>query len=99
MNLEIIITILFVLMWGFFDRIREIAIFPGWVSRIHEWFDTYYNPDVSTWWPFRDCYHTFKALPVFMLFGLIWYWSGIMNAIYIYIAWAIGQKLGLLTRK
>ena len=98
-DLIMIIIIVFTLIYGFFDRIREIAMFPGWVSRIHKWFDTYYNPDVPEWNPFRDCYHTFKALPIFILFGLVWYFGGIINAIFVYLAWAVGQRLGLLTRK
>ncbi len=91
--------ILFALLWGFLDRQREIAVFPGWISRLGPWFDTFYTPHAPVWNPFRDAYHSFKAIIVFVLFGLVWWWFGFFNAVYMYAAWAVGQKVGLLLRK
>ena len=89
----------FMLFWAFADRIKEIAVFPGWTSAIHEWLDTHYTDILPDWVPFRDAYHLFKALPVYLLCGFIWYKFGFMICLYSYAAWATGQFLGLATRK
>lgn len=91
--------LLFVFFWAITDRIREIAIFPGWVSSIGKWFDTYYNPNIGTWYPFRDAYHTFKNIAVLFLFIVTWRIFDFMTAIYLIIIWMAGQFLGLLFRK
>ena len=91
--------LLFVFFWAITDRIREIAVFPWWLSSINNWFDTFYNPDIGTWWPFRDAYHTFKNLAPMMLFFLVWWWFDFYTAIYMIIVWMAGQFLGLLFRK
>lgn len=99
MNEFAMFIVLFTLIWGFLDRQREIAIFIGWVSKLGSWFDTFYTPDAPVWNPFRDAYHLFKALPIYLLFALVWWQFGFINAAYMYAAWAVGQFLGLLLRK
>ena len=41
---------LFLLFWALTDRMREIAVFPGWVSALGGWFDTFHNKDITTLW-------------------------------------------------
>ena len=91
-------TLIFIILWGILDRQREIAVFPGWISKLGKWFDTFYTPTQPVWWPFRDAYHTFKAIIVYVFVGWIWYHYGFVDAVYTYAGWAIGQKIGLFTR-
>ena len=93
------VIVAFILVWALMDRIREVAIFPGWTSSLHEWLDTHYTDKLPDWVPFRDAYHLFKAIPVYILCGLVWYHFGFMNFLYAYAAWAAGQFLGLTTRR
>lgn len=90
---------LFVFIWALTDRQREIAVFPGWYSKLGEWFDTHYNPNVGAWWPFRTAYHTFKNIIVLLLYVLTWIFYDFMTANYVIIIWMAGQFLGLITRK
>ena len=93
------IILLFVFVWAFSDRLREIAVFPGWESKWGKWFDTYYTPDMWKWIPWRDAYHLFKAVAIWFLVLLIFIIFGWEVALYIYAAWAVGQFAGLVARK
>ncbi len=91
--------IFFVMFWAITDRFREVAVFEGWVSSIHEWFDTYYSLNLPSWFLFRTAYHTFKNLPVLFLFGLVWWLFGFWNGFYMAGTWGIGQWVGLLAAR
>lgn len=98
----------FIIIWIFVysvcDRIREIAIFPGWESMFGPWFDTYNANN------YLDAYHLFKWLPlVILIASLVWItmkrrrlgswvpsWGFICLAL---MAWAAGQYLTLLLVK
>jgi len=90
---------LFVLIWAITDRIREIAIFPGWISVFGKWFDTFYNDKITTLWPFRTAYHTFKNLAVIALVIIVWINYGFIISMSIVAIWGSGQFIGLLFRK
>lgn len=91
--------ILWIFIWCLCDRLREIAIFPGWESIFGSgWFDQYYTPDTPTWLPHRDAYHYFKWFPWAILFVAIWhyfrwYWAWLLG-----FTWWLGQLLGKLFR-
>jgi len=88
----VIFMFVYIFIWGFTDRLREIAIFPGWESRLGRWFDLYntkYN---------LDAYHIFKWIPVFGLFIFIAF-IDYKVAAFFWLAWGAGQAAGLLTRK
>ena len=92
--------ILFVLIWAIADRLREIAIFPGWVSRFGGWWDRFFTPSIPSWVPWRDGYHAFKNLPVLLLFVITWLVYGLWpSALAVVGAWTIGQWVGLAFRK
>ena len=90
--------VIYILLWGFLDRLREIAGWIHWQSIFGPWFDTV-NEVGSKWWPFRDGYHTFKGLAILILCGIVGYYAGILNGIYAYAAWATGQYIGKLTKR
>jgi hypothetical protein len=76
--------IIAMLFWGLFNRLKEIAQWDNWTSKFGRWFDTYHEKGPK-WFPFRDSYHTFK-------------YAGWTYTLYAYIAWALGQYIGLLTK-
>ncbi len=88
--------ILFTFFWAFTDRFREVAIFPGWVTRFWKWFETHYNPNQPIWNPIRTAYHTFKNSPVSYLFVLMWLQYGFWKAFQLVGTWYIGQTIGLI---
>ena len=90
---------LFFFLWALTDRLREIAVFPGWISVFGEWFDTFYNKNASTLNPFRDAYHTFKNLAVLFFVLMVWWFYGFIIALSMLAIWMSGQFLGLLFRK
>ena len=98
---EIQILILgFVFFLSITDRLREIAIFPGWHSIFGKgWFDQYYTIDTPKWWPMRDGYHFFKWLPIALLYVLLWWLFDFWIACLMYFVWWLGQILGKLFRK
>ena len=91
--------VLFVLVWAIADRLREIAIFPGWVSRFGGWWDRFFTPSIPSWVPWRDGYHAFKNLPVLILVVASVYTYGWLPSLYVMAAWGIGQYVGLAFRK
>ena len=90
--------LLFVFIWAFTNRQSEIAIFPGWKSKLGEWFDTYYNDKLPEWFPGRYAFHSFKGIPVWSLVIMMLIVFDIKTAFYTYLIWAAGQFLGLVTR-
>ncbi len=90
--------IIFILVWGFLERQKEIAAWPNWKSKFGPWIDTV-NLIGPKWWFFRDAYHTFKGLSICVLCIIIVYYAGFANGVYAYAAWAVGQYIGKLTKK
>ena len=86
------------LFYGIFDRLREIAQWDFWSSVFGNWLDTY-NEKGPKWFPFRDAYHTFKNIPVYTICIIVGYYAGWQNGLYAYIAWALGQYIGILTKE
>jgi hypothetical protein len=86
------------LFWGLFNRLSEIAQWENWKSKFGRWFDTYFEKGPK-WFPFRDSYHTFKALPVYIICIIVGIFAGWNYALYAYIGWSFGQYAGLLTKR
>jgi hypothetical protein len=98
-NTQLAILLIFILIWGVTDRIREIAVFKNWISRFGGWFDEYFTPGAPRWYPFRDGYHTFKLIPIMILAGGIWYIADFWHVLYLWAAWGLGQRIGLAFKK
>ena len=90
--------IIFLLVFGFTDRLREIAGWPWWISKWGGWFDTHDSPGLK-WFPFRDAYHTFKFVSNASIIGMVWYFFGYEAGFYAACAWGLGQFLGLMAKK
>jgi len=91
--------LIFIVIWGVTDRIREIAVFPGWKSIFGEWFDRYFTPECPYWNPFRDGYHTFKIIPVLYITCIIYINNTWQHAFLILLIWAVSQGMGLIFKK
>ena len=93
------VLIIFLLIFWYIDRLREIAAWPWWRSKWGEWFDTYYTPKRSTLNPFRDAYHTFKFVANCIVVGIVTYHYGWEMGLCAIGAWGVGQYLGLMSKE
>jgi len=93
------VLIIFLLIFGFTDRLREIAAWPWWRSKWGKWFDTYCDQKMPKWFPFRDAYHTFKFVTNSCVIGMVWYYFGLQAGFYAAGAWGVGQYLGLMSKE
>lgn len=95
------------LIWAICDRLREIAIFPRWVSIFGGWWDRYFTPEKKNWNPFRDGYHFWKNAAIFLYcaevgicIGIEYNWVyGVTVGLFSYGFWAVGQSIGLLFKR